>query len=231
MMRPLLFMLAAVLAWPVAAQSLRTTVPERAHQYLPMVAATLDAQWPDLPERAWVPALIEHESGCFALKTKCWNPRSRLLTKREEGAGLGQITRAYRPDGTLRFDKLAELRAAHRELRELAWSTVYDRPDLQITAVALLARADWRALAPLFDGAARLHATDAAYNGGRVGVLRERQACAMTAGCNPRQWLGHVEAHCLKSHHPLYAGRSACDINRHHVRDVFTRVPKYRGLV
>lgn len=177
-----------------------------------------------------LPALIEHESGCFSMPRKCWNAASRLKTSREEGAGLGQITRAWHPDGRLRFDALAEMRQAHPALRELSWATIYQRPDLQLRAVILKVRGDYQALRMVEDPWQRLAFTDAAYNGGLGGVQKERRACQVKPGCDPQLWWGHVEATCLKSRAPLYGGRSACDINRHHVIDVLlVRSPKYRG--
>ena len=72
---------------------------------------------------------------------------------------------------------------------------------------------------------------DAAYNGGVTGVNNERRACKMTIGCDPSKWFGHTENLCLKSKAALYGNRSACTINRHHVRDVlFTRATKYELL-
>lgn len=69
---------------------------------------------------------------------------------------------------------------------------------------------------------------DAAYNGGIGGLDRERRVCNLTKGCNPKRWYGHVENYCLKSKTALYGQRSACDINRHHVKDVIIyRSPKY----
>ena len=122
------------------------------------------------------------------------------------------------------------MRAAHPGLRELSWSNVYQRPDLQIRAVVLKVRGDYQALGG--KGLPGLHFADAAYNGGRGGVNAERRACAMAAGCDPAQWFGHVDGHCLKSKAALYGQRSACDINRHHVEDVVkVRAPKYHGLV
>jgi membrane-bound lytic murein transglycosylase MltF len=76
----------------------------------------------------------------------------------------------------------------------------------------------------------RLAMADAAYNGGTGGTLKERTACGLAKGCDPNYWFGHVENYCLKSKKPLYAGRSACDINRHHSFDVIkTRLPKYEN--
>jgi hypothetical protein len=75
------------------------------------------------------------------------------------------------------------------------------------------------------------HPADAAYNGGIDGVLNERRACGMTDNCDPQQWWGNVERVCLKSKAPLYGTRSACDINRHHVKDVWLRMDRYKCIV
>ncbi len=207
-------------------------VPERAQQYLPMVASETAKHWPDLHMREYVPGLIEHESCITLTHRRCWSPTSQLKTQREEGAGLGQLTRAWNPDGSVRFDALAQMRESHPALREIDWATIYQRPDLQVRALVLMSRSNWQSLRFVSDRDQRLAMTDAAYNGGLGGLQRERRACAVASGCDPAQWWGHVEARCLKSRAPLYAGRSACDINRHHVKDVMrVRSPKYRGLV
>lgn len=212
------------------AQDVRSYIPPAAEPYRAMMQAEHRAHWPDHPRPELLPALVEHES-CITLRhSRCWNPSSRLKSAREEGAGFGQITRAWRPDGTLRFDALAEMRERHPALRGWSWANVYQRPDLQLRAVVLKVRGDYQALGVVADPGERLAMADAAYNGGLGGVNKERRACGMRAGCDPQRWWGHVEATCLKSRAPLYGGRSACDINRHHVKDVLAvRSPKYRG--
>lgn len=73
---------------------------------------------------------------------------------------------------------------------------------------------------------------DAAYNGGIAGVNSERKACYITKDCDSNKWFGHTEKICLKSKLALYGSRSACDINRHHVRDVLlVRPNKYKGRI
>jgi len=212
------------------ALSARAEIPPAAQKQLPVLRAQLQQAWPDMPQPAYLGALIEHES-CITLKhPRCWQPTARLKTAREEGAGLGQLTRAWRADGSLRFDALAEARRLDPAgLAALTWSTVYQRPDLQMRVVILTSRSNWHRLQPLVpDPAARLAMADAAYNGGLQGLLNERRACALRQGCDPGQWFGHVERLCLKSRQALYAGRSACDINRHHVADVLlARMPRY----
>lgn len=212
------------------AQDVRSFIPPQAEAHRAVFSAEQRTHWPDHPRREVLPALVEHES-CISLRhSRCWNPQSRLKTAREEGAGFGQITRAWRPDGTTRFDALQEMRDRHPALREWSWSNVYQRPDLQLRAVVLKSRDDFRALRMVVDPQERLAFADAAYNGGLGGVLKERRACGLKDGCDPQRWFGHVEHSCLKSRQPLYAGRSPCDINRHHVKDVMVvRSPKYRG--
>lgn len=228
--------MAAVLslfAGQVRAQDVATYIPANAQTHLATLAAEQRAHWPDHPRPAVLAALVEHES-CISLKhSRCWNPTSKLKTSREEGAGLGQITRAYRQDGSLRFDALAEMRGRHPALGEWSWENVYQRPDLQLRALILMNRDNFRALhRAAGQGAELLAFTDAAYNGGLGGVQSERRACAVVQGCDPRRWFDHVEHRCLKSRAALYGNRSACDINRGHVVDVLvTRAPKYEGRI
>jgi hypothetical protein len=131
---------------------------------------------------------------------------------------LGQITRAYYRDGALRFDALDELSDRYdNELFGLSWDTVYKRPDLQLRALVLMSK---DMAAPFRKTQDQLAFGDAAYNGGLAGVQKERRACKLTKGCDPNQWFGHVELHCLKSKAALYGDRSACEINREHVQNV-----------
>jgi len=202
------------------------TLPPGFLQYGAILKAEQRAYWPNHPDAALLAALVEQES-CVSLKSpRCWNPGARLKSAREEGAGMGQITRAYRSDGSLRFDALAGLTEQYgNDLKGLSWDTVYQRPDLQFRALVLMSRDAARPFP-------RLEFGDAAYNGGASGVQNERRACKLSAGCDPDLWFGNVERHCLKSRQPLYGGRSACDINREHVRNVFlVRRDKYVGAV
>jgi hypothetical protein len=209
----------------------RAQVPLQAYSYLSILASEQDTHWPDHPMPHYLAGLIDHESACPRRST-CWLPTARLKSAREEGAGLGQITRAFHPDGRTRFDALDELKARHPALREWSWSNVYSRPELQLRAVVLKTKDDYVALRMVHDPVQRLMMADAAYNGGLGGLHRERRACGMSPPCDPQKWRGHVENRCLKSRTPLYGGRSACDINRHHVIDVLlVRAPRYVGLV
>ena len=183
------------------------------------------------PKAYTLGSLIELES-CITLKhSKCWNASSKLSTKRELGVGLGQLTKAYTNTGAIRFDALAEIRQKHpRELHELSWKNIEKRPDLQIKAVILKVRDNYkyfRNTSTTVENA--LYFADAGYNGGNAGVVKEQRACKLSPGCDPFKWFGHVELYCMKSRVVLYGNRSACDINRHHVQEVFlVRANKYR---
>src|SRR3989344_4470371 len=101
-------------------------VPAAAQALAPLVVQEIDQHWPQAPRRSYVGALIEKES-CITLQHRtCWSTAARLKTSREEGAGLGQITRAWGASGALRFDALAETRAMDPQaLQELSWDNAY----------------------------------------------------------------------------------------------------------
>lgn len=205
-------------------------IPSQAFEYFDTIKKEQQRILPDFAYPFYFAGLIEHESCISLTHSRCWNITSRLKTKREEGAGLIQLTRAYKADGSIRFDTLSELRKRHMaELSELSWSNVYQRADLQIRAGILLSKGNWKALYTIPDDYERLAMTDAAYNGGLAGLKKERTVCGLAANCDPQKWFDHVENQCQKSKKPLYAGRSSCDINRGHVIKVLIdAMPKYK---
>lgn len=128
----------------------------------------------------------------------------------------------------MRFDALAEIRTKHPSLKELSWTNVYNRPDLQLRALVLKMKDNFQYYYKFVPTHEALAFADAAYNGGSRGVDNERRACKLSSNCDPSKWFGNVEHFCLKSKAALYGNRSACDINRHHVKDVILiRSSKY----
>lgn len=207
------------------------TLPPGAVKYLPTLRAEQMRLWPNHPAPSVLAALIEQET-CPSLKhAQCWSPTARLKTSREEGAGFGQLTRAYDSTGALRFDTLDTVRQLDPSLAPLTWSTIYSSPDLQLRAVVAMNRSCYARVSSLGIGSteARLAFCDAAYNGGYGGMQSERRACHMAADCDAGQWFGNVERYCLKSKTKWQGyGASACDINRTHVRNVMqVRRAKY----
>jgi hypothetical protein len=216
------------------AQDVRIYVPSGAYRYVPVLKAEQVRLWPTHPMPSALGSLIEQES-CVTLRhARCWNPTAKLKTEREEGAGFGQITRAYRADGSLRFDALEAAKALDPSLSEWSWTNVYRRPDLQIRAILAVNHDCFRKISRFLpDLQPRLEMCDAAYNGGWAGMQQERRACGQKAGCDPKQWFGNVELVCLKSKARWKGyGKSACEINREHVAMVMVvRRPKYVPLL
>jgi len=213
--------------------TVNTYIPPNALIYLPLVKIETDRIMPDLVFPQYIPALIEQESCISLTHSKCWNPASRLKTTREEGAGLSQLTKAYNKDGTIRFDTLTELsRRYNDELKELSWSNVYSRPDLQIRAALLLISYNYKSLSIIDSEYERIAMTDSAYNGGLSGLNRERRVCGLAKGCDPKVWFDNVENYCMKSKRVIYGARNACDINREHTTTTLKlRMDKYKSLM
>ncbi|HYD79853.1 MAG TPA: hypothetical protein VEC06_08590 [Paucimonas sp.] len=232
----LIFMLGLlfVFAPRAHAQDVRAYVPAGAFKYAPMLKAEQLRIWSDHPMPSALGALVEQES-CISLKhSRCWDPEARLKTDREEGAGFGQITRAYHADGSIRFDALDTVRRLDPGLSQWSWDNVYRRPDLQLRALVVMNYDCYRRISRLVDDKdVRIQMCDAAYNGGWAGLQQERRACGLRSGCDPQRWFGHVEATCLKSKVRWRGyGKSACEINREHVEMVtVVRRPKYEPLL
>lgn len=204
-------------------------VPPRAEIYLPVLAREIASAWPALKVRSVLAAQVEQETCPSLTSPKCWNPRAELRTSREYGFGLGQLTLAYREDGSERFNAWREVRAQDAELARWLWADRYDAR-LQLRALVVTDRGCFARLRPLAaDDLNALALCDAAYNGGFGGVLTERRLCAAAPACDPRVWFGHVERCSTKSRQKWRGyGASAFDINRGHVKAVMiVRRPKY----
>ena len=79
----------ARVASPVASHG--PTPPRSSEALLGTVLAQGGRLWPGHPYLPYVGGLIEHESCISLTHSRCWNPKSRLKTEKEEGAGLGQF--------------------------------------------------------------------------------------------------------------------------------------------
>lgn len=212
-MRWLLPLLLALVATFAQAE----TLPKGAVEHLPVLVQVQQQIWPDAPMPSFLAAQVEKES-CITLKhSRCWNPRAELKTSREYGFGFGQTTIAYRADGSVRFNKQAELRKAHASLRDWTWERRYD-PRLQLIALVEMDKGIWARQRDAATELDRLKFTLSAYNGGEGGLLQDRRMCANTKGCDPSRWSGHVEHTSLKAKvaKPGY-GKSFFQINREYV--------------
>ncbi len=227
-MRSLLVILMALVCSLASAQDVRTYVPKQAYGLLPELRAVQEETWPDAPMPSFLAGQVEQESCISLTHSRCWNPRSQLKTSREWGRGLGQVTTAYNKDGSVRFDKQAELRRDYASLRGWTDDKMFD-PHYQLLAVVEMDRGIYRRVAGAATTRDRLAFTLSAYNGGESGVRQDRVLCDNTDGCDPAKWFGNVEKYSLKTRkvNPGY-GASAFQINREYIRNVMDlRRPKY----
>lgn len=216
----------------VLAQNANTYIHPRAIALMPVIKLEAAKFAPTIETPWYFPGLIEHES-CISLRhSTCWASTAHLKNNREEGVGLGQLTRAWDVRGKLRFDNLAGMKKQNpTDLAELSWLTVRSRPDLQIRTTILMVFDSYRKLSSVQDPLERLKMTDSAYNGGLGHVNQARATCGVTKGCSAQVWKGNVEKYLPKSKFPdsRYGGRSMYEINVSHVNDVFNvRMPKFK---
>lgn len=213
-------------------------IPEKAKVYTPIVDEEIKNVLPDFRLKPYFGALIEHET-CIKLTYKsCFSPKQQFKTKwdnglpREQGAGLGMLTRAWKKNGLLRMDSLTDIKRRYpRDLNELSWDTILDRPDLQIRSMLLLWRSNYDRFPPDMNTLNKIAMADSAYNGGLRYLNKERSLCKLRAGCDPLEWFGNVELQNARGTRILYGKRTAHDINRHHVKDVLiNRLGKYVQL-
>lgn len=205
-------------------------VPAAAKPLLPILVQQQRTTWPDLVGPEFLAGQIEQESCLSLTHSKCWNPRAELKTTRENGIGLGQFTRAYRADGSVRFDKISELAATYPSLSGWGWANRYDAR-YQLTALVEMDHGLYRQVRGAATERDRKAFTLSGYNGGAGGVLQDRRLCGNTRGCDPGRWAGHVERTSLKSRVPVPGYKqSFFAINREYVHNILdVRSPKYRA--
>jgi hypothetical protein len=217
------------LAFAGRATAAELQLPPKAVQGLPVLDAEITAHWPSMPLRSVLGALVDKETCYSRTHPKCWSPRAELKTKREYGFGWGQLTVAYRGDGSERFNAFRDVKRLDRALAGWTWENRYE-PKMQARALVVMNRTCFNRMRELVaDEFNALALCDAAYNGGMGGMLAERRMCAARPGCDPDKWFGHVELHSTKSRKAWDGyGESAFDINRGHVKAVMvTRRPPY----
>ncbi|WP_439685115.1 Transglycosylase SLT domain protein [Cupriavidus oxalaticus] len=217
-------MLVALVLGATGAAAAPGALPVDAARLLPQLRAEMDATWPGVAPRAWIPALIEQES--------LWRERATLRTAREHGCGVGQFTRAFAADGSLRFDALAETRALDPRLAGWSWADCA-RPEYQLRAVVVKLRMHDRQCQPLVRGNRQVKACAAAmYNGGAGSVAKRVRSCSIASGCDPGLWFDHLERQCPQSRQRVAGyGESFCDINSKYPARVEARMPRYEKVM
>lgn len=218
----------ALMASCQAAPAFSAPVPRQAVPLLPVLVEQQRVIWPEAPEPWFLAGQIEQESCLSLTHSKCWNPRAELRTSRENGIGLGQFTRAYRADGSIRFDTISNLARTYKSLRGWSWETRYDAR-YQLIALVEMDKGIYQRQRDTANDLERLKFTLSAYNGGETGLLQDRRLCANTKGCDPARWTGNVAQYSLKSRRPQSGyGQSFFHINREYVANVLeVRRSKY----
>jgi hypothetical protein len=225
-----LFLLSSIIAWVLASVTTAEVIPPGAQVYVPILVEKQKLIWADAPEPWTLAGLVEQES-CISLTHKrCWNPHAELKTAREYGFGFGQITVAYKADGSERFNTFTQLTKQYRSLRHWTWAERYD-PGYQLIAVTEMTRNLYNRVEGAATATDRWAFTLSGYNGGAGSVLQDRRYCANMPNCRPGEWFGHVELNSLKSRvaQKGYGGQSWYSINRKHVKNVLlVRRNKYQ---
>jgi hypothetical protein len=213
--------LVVVVALGFCTNSVPQTLPERAVQYLPDLKRVMVDIWPSMQSQSLIAAQIEQES-CASLKSKkCWNPTTELKTPVEYGFGLGQLTIAYRKDGTVRFNNFEEMKARFPELRAWKWENRYD-PSYQLKTVVLMDKGLYNSIKWPTTDIEHYAFMMSGYNGGLRGVIQDRTLCTAMPGCDPDKWFDNVEKYSFKTRIKQHGyGQSAFEINRGYVRNVF----------
>jgi hypothetical protein len=203
----------------------RLMLPALAAVYLPILVAQTAALWPTMPAPSMLAAQVEQET-CVSLKSKgCWNPKTELKTDREYGFGLGQLTI------TPKFNNFEAAKTWDKSLASWKWEERFD-PKMQLGALVAYDRNLYRQINYGKTDTDRLAFMFSAYNGGLGGLVKDRQVCRATAGCNPDVWFGHVENTSFRARTAVKGyGQSFFDINRGYVKNILiVRRPRYEFL-
>lgn len=225
-------LLAGVILMLIVTAARASEPPAAAVPVLPLLKAEQLAWWPDHPQPSALGGQVEQET-CPSLKHwMCWNPKAQLKTSREQGVGLGQITRTWDAKGNTRFDSLAEIKGQNPQaLKDWGWSdqSLYN-PRLQLRGLLLMDLRNWNALTDVPNPNERLAMALVAYNGGLGGLRQDRVACDATPGCDRRLWWGNVEHTSLKAKTAVSGyGKSFFEINREYPRNIL-QVRRFRYL-
>lgn len=177
------------------------SLPNNFYKYSPVLIDTINSTWPDCAYRVMFPAQIEQETCPSLSSKKCWNPRAELITPRERGTGLGQITIAYDKEGKERFNNFQEARKIDLRLSNWKWEDRYN-VRLQLIALVKTDRINYGKVSFAATEEDRLAFTLVAYNSGLGGILQDRRVTIREGG-NPDKWWGNVELYSTKSKKPV----------------------------
>lgn len=199
-------------------------LPKNSIVYIPLLKQQLESIWPDHPLPSSTAAQIEQET-CVSLTSRgCWNPKTELKTSREYGFGFGQITAAYRADGSVRFDNFVEFKKLDKRLTSWKFEDRYD-PNYQLMALIIVDRNEYNKIRfPVATDLDKLEFSLSSYNGGFGGILQDVKLCKATPNCDATKWFGNVALVSFKSKVKIQGyGESFFDINRSYVDNIINK--------
>lgn len=189
---------------------------------LPLLKQEINTYWPAIPIREFPAGVIDQESN--------WKIKATLKTSREYGCGLGQFTRAYNANGSIRFDAVAETKLLDKSLANWNFSNCYETT-YQLRAVVLkLKQLNRYCSTVMADDVNALKCDGAGYNGGAGSVAKRIRLCSARGDCDPSVWEGNLDQQCPQSNAKVAGyGESFCMINSKYPGRVFSRMPKFKG--
>ena len=162
--------------------------------------------WPELNPKNLIAGQVWMES--------LWDPRAELKTSREYGFGLGQMTKAWRSSGKVRFNKFKEAKKKYKELRDWEWGNRWDVNKQLI----FIFKEDYMLYKKFYnysdDLITRYSLMLSAYNGGTTLLLREIRYCKQDKACNANLWFCNIATKAARSTKKYKGyGKSFFDIN------------------
>lgn len=202
---------------PVYAAS---TALERSKPFLPVLSDVIKTYWPTAPGRPVMAGKIEQESS--------WKEKATLKTSRELGRGLGQLTIAYRADGTERFNTY---RNAVKMSALKAWDWQADPYNVryQLTYSVLTDRSNFATTRPHCNNDYQAwKCALVCYNAG-TGRWLSRRSNAKAKGLSSDRWDDGLDGAFSTGESKLLYGRPLYEAVNEYPTVIFKRAWKYQG--
>jgi len=198
-------------------------VPSARADNLQVLSSTINQHWPNAPLRHIMAGQVQQESS--------WKERATLKTSRELGRGLVQLTIAYRPDGSERFNAYRDAVRGYKALSAWNWQQDPYNVGYQLTYLVLRDRGQFAVTRrSMADDAEAWRAALVCYNAGE-GRWLARIANARLMWLDRTRWIGGLEhAHGKTEDRLLYGRRLWQAVNEYPVI-IFKKAARYEGRV
>lgn len=198
-------------------------VPSARADNLQVLSTTINRNWPDAPMRHIMAGQVQQESS--------WKERATLNTSRELGRGLVQLTIAYRPDGSERFNAYRDAVRSYRALADWNWQQDPYNVAYQLTYLVLRDRGQFAVTRrSMADDAEAWRSALVCYNAGE-GRWLGRIANARLMGLDRTRWNGGLEHAHSKSEDRLLYGRKLWQAVNEYPVIIFRKAARYEGRV